>query len=325
MDFFTLIGIGFVLYLFVYVLLLTFVDCDLGLLWNIHFGNGPGHLKGKVVWVTGASSGIGEFLVIELAKNGASVVLSARSLTNLERVKEKCLEAGASIEKIFILPMDVTEVEKHQEHFNRVIDRFGKLDILVNNAGRSQRAIWENIEIDVDREMFELNVFGVISLSRLAVKHFKENGGGHLVTMSSIAGLFGPPFSGTYSGTKHALHGYLKTLMAENLGGNIAVTLLCPGPVFSNLLPACFTDKQGETFGQLMNNTDKRMTTARCAYLCAVAIANRLDEAWIGLFPVVPLAYILIYLPNLSKLIARSLGTKGLLNIRDSRQTVKKD
>lgn len=325
MDFFTIIGLAFVLYLFVYVGFLTFVDCDLRLLWNIYFGNGLEQLKGKVVWVTGASSGIGEFLAVELARNGASVVLSARSLSNLERVKERCIDEGGSIEKVFILPMDVTEIERHQEHFSRVIDRFGKLDILVNNAGRSQRAIWEDIEIDIDREMFELNVFSVISLSRLAVKQFEKQGSGQIAIMSSVAGLFGPPFSATYAGTKHALHGYFRTLMAEKLGGNIAVTLLCPGPTFSNLLPSCFTSKQGETFGQTMAHDDKRMTTERCAYLCAMAIANKLDEAWIGLFPIVPLSYLLVYHPGLAKQVALSLGTKGLMNLRDSRQTVKKN
>lgn len=80
-----------------------------------------------------------------------------------------------------------------------------QLDVLVNNAGRSQRAIWENINIEVDKAIFELNVFSVISLSRLAVRYFTERGGGHLVTMSSLAGVIGAPYSGSYTGTKHAI------------------------------------------------------------------------------------------------------------------------
>ncbi|CAH1402367.1 unnamed protein product [Nezara viridula] len=324
MDLFTLIGLYFVGYVICYVILLSVVDCDIRLLWSIYFGRGLDYFQGKVVWITGASSGIGEFLAVELAKNGASIVLSARSLANLERVKGKCIDAGASLDKIFILPMDVTETEKHEEMFLRVVDRFGRLDILVNNAGRSQRALWEDIELEVDRQLFELNVFSVISLSRLAVKYFEKVGGGHIVVTSSLAGLFGAPFSGSYTGAKHAIHGYFKTLLSEKLGGNIAITLLCPGPVFSNLLPECFTDKAGKNFGESMGQEDKRMTTNRCAYLCAVAIANKLDEAWMGLFPVLPLCYMLVYHPGIAKQIALSLGTKQLLNLRDSRQTVVK-
>lgn len=81
-----------------------------------------------------------------------------------------------------------------------------QLDILVNNAGRSQRAKWENIETAVDKEMFDLNVFSVVSLSRLAVKHFLEMGGGQIVNNSSLAGILPVPMSATYCGTKHALH-----------------------------------------------------------------------------------------------------------------------
>ncbi|XP_014291922.1 dehydrogenase/reductase SDR family member 7 [Halyomorpha halys] len=324
MDLFTLIGLYIVGYILCYVILLSVVDCDIRLLWSIYFGRGLDYFQGKIVWITGASSGIGEFLAVELARNGASIVLSARSLANLERVKVKCIEAGASLDKIFILPMDVTETEKHEEMFLRVVDRFGRLDILVNNAGRSQRALWEDIELEVDRQLFELNVFSVISLSRLAVKYFEKVGGGHIVVTSSLAGVFGAPFSGSYTAAKHALHGYFKTLLSEKLGGNIALTLLCPGPVFSNLLPECFTDKSGKNFGEAMGQDDKRMTTSRCAYLCAVAMANKLDEAWMGLFPVLPLCYMLVYHPGIAKQIALSLGTKQLLTLRDSRQTVVK-
>lgn len=81
-----------------------------------------------------------------------------------------------------------------------------QLDILVNNAGRSQRAQWENIDLTVDKQMFDLNVFSVMSLSRLMVKHFLQTGGGHLVITSSLAGIASVPRSATYCGTKHALH-----------------------------------------------------------------------------------------------------------------------
>uniref|UniRef100_A0A224XFQ0 Putative 11beta-hydroxysteroid dehydrogenase type 1 n=1 Tax=Panstrongylus lignarius TaxID=156445 RepID=A0A224XFQ0_9HEMI len=324
MDLFSVIGVSVIIYIFIYTVLLSVVDCDLRLFWAEYFGiDLQKAFKGKIIWVTGASSGIGEFLAVEFAKNGAKVILSARSAVNLERVKQRCLEVGARYDNVLVLPFDVTDLSKHEEMFLRVVDHFGKLDVLVNNAGRSQRAFWEKIELEVDYEMFQLNVFSVISLSRIAVEYFeKMDHGGQLVVTSSVAGLIGVPFSGSYTGSKHALHGYFKSLMTEKLGSNIIVTLLCPGPVFSNLLPQCFTAKSGEMLGQKTNIDDRKMTTRRCAYLCAVAIANRLDEAWIGLFPIIPLTYILVYFPNTAKKFATFIGAKQLMKIRDSRNTM---
>lgn len=107
---------------------------------------------------------------------------------------------------ILVLPLDVSDIKSHQGLFDEVIEAFGNLDILVNNAGRSQRAIWEDIEIEVDRNLFELNVFGMINLSRIAVKYFLSKGQGHIAVTSSTAGIIGAPFSGSYTASKHAIH-----------------------------------------------------------------------------------------------------------------------
>lgn len=104
------------------------------------------------------------------------------------------------------MPLDVSDIKSHQNLFDKVIDSFGNLDILVNNAGRSQRAIWEDIEIEVDRNLFELNVFGTVNLSRIAVKYFLSKGKGHLAVTSSTAGIMAVPFSASYTASKHALH-----------------------------------------------------------------------------------------------------------------------
>ncbi|BES94029.1 KR domain [Nesidiocoris tenuis] len=189
-----------------YIIFLLASDSDLALWYADHFGRRLTEFNGKVVWITGASSGIGEFLAVELAKHGAKLALTARSVLNLERVKGRCIESGLRADEVLILPADVTVVAKHDELLARVITHFGKLDILVNNAGRSQRAVWENIQMDVDAELFGLNVFSIVSLSRLAVKYFLKVGKGHLVVTSSLAGVIGAPFSGTYTASKHALH-----------------------------------------------------------------------------------------------------------------------
>lgn len=102
--------------------------------------------------------------------------------------------------------MDVLKFDRHQYYFDEALRHFGKIDIVMNNAGRSQRANWENINLSVDREMFDLNVFGVLNFSRIVVKYFIEQKGGHIAVTSSVTGVVGVPFSASYTGTKHALH-----------------------------------------------------------------------------------------------------------------------
>lgn len=305
----------------IYIIILLRVDCDLGLAWATKVGKSINTLNGKVVWITGASSGIGEHIALALAHGGAKLVLSARRLNELERVKENCLKTGKNLTErdVLVLPMDVTAIDQLEFHFQQVIEHFGKLDILVNNAGRSQRADWEDIELGVDREMFDLNVFGVVALSRIVVRYFQKKKEGHIVVTSSLAGVRAVPFSGSYTGAKHAIHGYFDALRIEKLASNITVTLLCPGPVFTNFLSESFTDKTGEKFGQGVEVTDRRMTAKRCGYLCAVAIANKLEEAWMALFPIIPFYYIFVYYPNIRSLFLRYLGARFFLKMRDSK------
>ena len=137
-------------------------------------------------------------------------MLSARNIRELEVTKQECLalaQGGLQSEDILVLPLDMLKFGFHQDCFNRVISHFRALDILVNNAGRSQRAEWNKIDINVDRELFELDVFSVIHLSRLAVNYFEQNNvRGQLSVTSSTAGFIGAPNSGSYTGAKHALH-----------------------------------------------------------------------------------------------------------------------
>lgn len=103
--------------------------------------------------------------------------------------------------------MDVLDMDMHEKHFKDAVSYFGQVDILVNNAGRSQRAMWEDIELSVHHQMFDLNVHAVVSLTQVAVKYFNSKGvDGQVAVTSSLAGVIGVPYSGTYCGTKHAIH-----------------------------------------------------------------------------------------------------------------------
>lgn len=287
------------------------------------FGKPLGSMKGKVYWIVGASSGIGEYLAYEVVSNGGKVVLSGRRENELQKVKAQCLtigkKAGVSESDVLLLPVDVTKLELHQQYFDAVLQHFGTLDVLVNNAGRSQRAEWMNIDIRVDKDLFDGNVFGLLNLSRIVMPHFLSKKKGQIAVTSSVCGKVGAPCSASYNATKHALHGYFETLRAELSTKGVSVTMLCPGPVFSDLLSACATDTYGQKLGGAMTKKDRRMTTERCAHLCAVAIVNQLDEAWISINPVLLSLYFSQYAPSVFRSFNGRLGARVAMTLRDSR------
>ncbi|KAK3591290.1 hypothetical protein CHS0354_004339 [Potamilus streckersoni] len=321
MDWLWILAVCIVIFLGVQIIRLAIADCDLSLQWAEKFGVKPESLRGKVVWITGSSSGIGEYLAYELASAGCRLVLSARREAELKRVKQGCIEKHGSQESdILILPMDMVKFEEHQQAVDTVLKYFKKIDILVNNAGRSQRAEWEKIHLDVDRQILELNVMSVISLTRCVLPHMMDKKEGHIVVTSSVAGKLGVPGSASYTGSKHALHGYFEALRIEAADRGITVTMLCPGPVFSNLLETAFTETPGKNLGGKMDVTkEKRMPTKRCAKLCVAAIANKVQEAWIVSEPTLIFFYLSQYFPNLGRWIGMKVGMKIVQKIREGK------
>lgn len=322
MNILELIGLSVILYFLANLVLWIVLDADIQLSFKERFGQPISSLRGQVVWITGASSGIGKYLAIVLAKNGVKVALSARRENELKIVQEECLAASNGLlsnDDVLVLPMDMLNLKSHEKCLKSVLDHFGSIDILVNNAGRSQRANWASIDIEVDREMFELNVFSVINLSRKVLNYFMESKGnkGHLAVTSSGAGITAVPYSGSYLGAKHALHGYFKGLAVEV--PSIDITLFCPGPIATSFLQEAFTAKTNEKFGQSTAGDQRRMTAERCAELFAVALSNKVTIAWVGLFPVNVLLYVSQFYPNVTSLIFKLLGTAGLKKIREGK------
>lgn len=156
---------------------------------------------GKVVWITGGSSGIGAQLAGELVREGAQVILSARREAELEAVAASCIGKL----KPFVLPLDVLDYDAQAKAYAQVIEKFGRIDSLVLNAGRSQRSLAEDFPLSGTKEIFELNVFSTINLAKLALPHMIERRSGQLVVVSSLAGKIATPISSSYSGTKFAL------------------------------------------------------------------------------------------------------------------------
>ncbi|KAM8715690.1 hypothetical protein ACLKA7_002697 [Drosophila subpalustris] len=320
MTFLEFLLILLVLYYVSYVLLWIVLDCNVALWYKSRFGVSLSTMRGQVVWITGASSGIGRALAVSLARQGVRLVLSARRVEQLERVQEECLTVARGLlatKDVLILPMDMLQLDKHQSCLFKVLNHFDRLDVLVNNAGRSQRANWTEIEIQVDRDLFELDVFSVVHLSRLVVRYFMEqNGGrGHIAATSSIAGFSPVPFSATYCAAKHALNAYLMALKAEIR--KLDVTIFAPGPIATDFLMEAFTGAQGGKVG-LSTANQKRLTAERCGELFAVALANKMDLTWCGLFPVNLMAYCARN-ATLTKILGQFMTEKTLNKIREGK------
>lgn len=322
--FFSIIGIGVFVYGCVFTVLSCIFDCDVQLGFLQILGKSPRRLKGKVAFITGASSGIGEHTAYALARHGVKLVLAARRNLELQRVKQQCIAiSGGKLQEqdVLVIPMDVLDISSHKMHFQHAIRHFGTVDILINNAGRSQRAIFDTIDLSVDKQLFELNVFSILNFTRVALEHFNKKGEGHIAVMTSMAGVMGVPFSASYTGSKHALHGYFNCLRTEKIGKNIHVTLLCPGPVYTPFLTEAFTDKDGQKYNVPAQTTDRRMTAKRCGELNAIAIANKVSEAWLGVFPMIPIGYFAVYFPVLFSTCLKVLGPQIMFKLRDSKKT----
>ncbi|XP_034491005.1 dehydrogenase/reductase SDR family member 7 [Drosophila innubila] len=320
MSFLEFLLILLLLYYVVYVLLWIVLDCNVALWYKSRFGVSLSTMRGQVVWITGASSGIGRALAVSLARHGVRLVLSARRVDQLEQVQAECLKVARGLlatKDVLILPMDMLQLDKHQSCLFTVLNHFDRLDVLVNNAGRSQRASWTEIEIQVDRDLFELDVFSVVHLSRHVVRYFMEqNGGrGHIAATSSIAGFSPVPFSATYCAAKHALNAYLMALKTEIR--KLDVTIFAPGPIATDFLLEAFTGEQGGKVGQSTAN-QKRLTAERCGELFAVALANKMDLTWCGLFPVNLMAYCARN-ATLTKVLGQFMTEKTLNKIREGK------
>jgi len=189
------------------------------------------YFKNKVVWITGASSGIGEHLAYELANQGATLILSSRNEAELERVRSNC----PSTAQVLILPLDVAKFDSIPAAVQKALDQLQRIDILINNAGISQRALIKNTSFDVDQRLMDVNYLGTVAMTKAVLPTMLAQRSGQIVVVSSVMGKIGVPGRSAYAASKHALHGYFDTLRAEVFDDNLKVTILCPGYVQTNV------------------------------------------------------------------------------------------
>lgn len=193
-----------------------------------------GRLDGKRIWITGASSGIGEALAKVCRAEGAELILSARRMSELERVARQ-LEAAHSGPAIRLQLMDIAQTSELPEIVKSVTEKYGPIDILINNAGISQRSYAAETTLEVDRRIMEVNFFGTISLTKSVLPGMIARKSGLIVVISSISGKFGFYLRSAYAASKHALHGFFESLRMELYRDQVRVMMVCPGKIKTNI------------------------------------------------------------------------------------------
>jgi len=235
--------------------------------------------QNKVIWITGASSGIGEALAYAFSAEGALLILSSRRVDELERVKNACANPG----QVRIIALDLLDTTILEARTAQAIEAFGHIDIMVHNGGISQRSLVIETPLDVHRRVMELDYFSYVALTNHLLPHFIHRQSGHFVVTSSVMGRLGTPMRSSYAAAKHALHGFFDCLRAEVASGNIKVTLLTPGYIRTSISQNAIT-KDGKPLGTLSENIEKGLAPDLAAAQILKAICKGRYEAYIGKF-----------------------------------------
>ncbi|KAJ9169245.1 hypothetical protein P3X46_017457 [Hevea brasiliensis] len=262
-------------------------------------------IEDKVVWITGASRGIGESLAKQLASLGAKLILSARDEAALERVKKQ-LTGKYAPDEVKILPLDLASgedslreaVEKAESFFSGA-----GVDYMIHNAAYERpKTTALDVTEDSLKATFNINVLGTISLTRLLAPFMLKQGTGHFVVMSSAAGKVPAPGQAVYSASKFALNGYFHSLHSELCQKGIKVTIVCPGPIeTSHGYGATISARKG---------SENHVSSERCAELTIIAATHGLKEAWISHQPVLTVMYLVQYMPTIGYWLMDKIGGK---------------
>jgi short-subunit dehydrogenase len=233
-------------------------------------------LAGKVVWITGASSGIGEALAVLASQRGAKLVLSARRAAELERVRSRC----ADEKQVAVLPLDLERFDaeaaaRQAEAF------FGRIDVLVNNAGISQRSYFKDTELAVYRRIMELDFFAPVALSKALLSGMQARREGHIVMIGSVVSKLGTPLRTGYAAAKHALAGFTEGARAELWRDGLQFTLVCPGFIRTEVSKNAIGGK-GEKYGVMDPSISKGMAPEHCAGRIWRAVEKNREEVLIG-------------------------------------------
>ena len=227
-------------------------------------------MKDKVVIITGGSSGIGEALAEVYGRNGSKIVITGRKQVALDNTLAKLTRQG--IECLGI-QADVSKEDDNKRMVEETLARFGKIDILINNAGISMRALFNEVDLDVIRQVMDINFWGSIYATKYALPEILKTKGS-VIGISSIAGFRGLPGRVGYSASKFALQGFLESLRTELLKTGVHVMTACPGFTASNIRNKSLT-ADGSSQGESPRDEGKMMTAEECAEIIYKATKKR--------------------------------------------------
>ena len=230
----------------------------------------------KVVWITGASSGIGEAMAREFANQGAILVLAARNMEKLNQLRDTLPNAEIHT----VVSLDLTDLSKVDAVVSSVINQVGRVDVLVNNGGISQRSLVGETPIEVDRKIMEVNFFGAVGLTKALLPALRETHG-QIIVISSISGKFGFFLRSAYAASKHALHGFFESLALEEEAHGIDVTIVCPGKINTPISISAL-NAQGERHNKMDHNLETGMSAEECARQIVRAARKNKPEVLIG-------------------------------------------
>ena len=263
------------------------------------------HFKNKIVWITGASSGIGKELAIQLSKEKAILILTSRNEEALRDLQVQLLQNT----KIHILPFDLSQIDLLENLSQKALYFEGKIDCVIQCAGVSQRSLAMDTHLEVHQKIMNINYFAPLAITKALLPHFTQNKNGHFVVISSVAGLYGFPLRSGYVASKHALKGFMETLQTELYKTKIKSTIVFPGRIDTAISKNALTGT-GTKSGEEDANNEIGMDVKICAYKIIKGIKSNKINIYIGL-PERVLFWIWWFFPNLYLKISNKKGLKN--------------
>lgn len=259
-------------------------------------------IKKRTIWITGASSGIGEACAYLYARQGVNLILTATRVDRLDEVQEECIRLGA---QCAVLPYDLADLTHIDELVDKAIAAFGRIDVVFLNAGISQRSKILETDSKVDDKIMDVNFFAPVKIGKRLLPDMIKQGGGTIAVTTSISGKFGFPLRSAYASSKFALYGFFETLHAEYYDQDIRVVMVCPGRVRTNISYNAL-EADGRKHAQMDDGQNNGISAVKAAKKIVKAIDKQKPEVLIGGKELL-MVHIKRFFPGLARKIARKI------------------
>jgi short-subunit dehydrogenase len=258
--------------------------------------------KQKNIWITGASSGMGEALAVQLHALGAVVIASSENVPELQRVRDRIT---TDAERFYTVDFDLSDTSRINEIVETQVKKIGDIDVLIHMGGISQRSLLSETPLQNDRRIMEINYFGTIALTKAVLPYMLAAGKGYILATSSLAGKFGFPCRSAYCASKHALHGFFEALRLEHEKHNIRVSMIIPGRVRTNISKNAITS-DGSLYGKMDPGQAKGISAEKAASQILKGMHREKKEILVGSSELLML-YLKRFVPGIFYNIARKI------------------